>query len=95
MLYIIYIIMCKKKVGLEIVTFNFPTKSDDFRRNRVSAMTSVIATTKSSLQALISSTEGQFVAFICKGRGASESSLRGSRLRVSNRRWWLREFQGL
>jgi hypothetical protein len=33
----------------------------------------MIAMTRSSLQALITSTNGQFVAFICKGRGASRS----------------------
>jgi hypothetical protein len=45
-------------------------------------MTSVIAITRSPLQASILSAYGQFVAFICKGRGASRSSLRGQRFRV-------------
>ena len=42
------------------------------------AMTSVIAMTRSPLQASISSTGGQFVAFICKGRGTSRSSYEDS-----------------
>ena len=37
------------------------------------AITSVIVTTKSPLQASISSACGQFVAFICKGRVFSRS----------------------
>jgi hypothetical protein len=36
-------------------------------------MTSMIATTRSPLQALTSSAASQFVAFIYKGRGASRS----------------------
>ena len=59
-------------------------------------MTLVIAKTRSSLQALISSVEGQFVAFICKGRSASGAPTRtvtpGHR---SHRRWLWRGLQGL
>jgi len=45
-------------------------------------MTSVIVTTRSPLQGLISSAGSQFVAFICKGRGASGRFQRGQLLRV-------------
>jgi len=38
-------------------------------------MTSVIVTTRLPLQASIASADGQFMAFICKGRGASGSSV--------------------
>jgi hypothetical protein len=40
-----------------------------FGRDCDLAMTSVIATIRSPLQALISSADDQLVAFICKGRG--------------------------
>ena len=42
------------------------------------AMTSVIATTRSLLQASISSADSQFVAFMCKGMGASRSPYKDS-----------------
>jgi hypothetical protein len=45
-------------------------------------MTSVVATTRSLLQASISLAGGQFVAFIYMGRGASGSPLQGRGLRV-------------
>jgi hypothetical protein len=46
------------------------------------AMSLVIATTRSSLQASISLACDQFVVFICKGRGAFGRSQRGQLLRV-------------
>jgi len=42
----------------------------------------VIVTTRSPLQGSVPSAGGQFVAFICKGRGASGRFQRGQLLRV-------------
>jgi hypothetical protein len=46
-------------------------------------MTSVIATTRTPLQASISLADSQFVAFICKGRSASGSLYEDSNSRSS------------